>query len=121
MKVSDEIKSTLQIDGVLCPYVGARDEADAVAELEQLICEGAQPIVRQIIGAKLRVGCSANSDMTEDEANDLASEITLNLIKRLGRLRTNANEETITNFRGYVAVTAYRACDEYLRKKYPRR
>ena len=121
MNVSDEIKSTLQIDGVLSPYVEARDEADAVAELEQLICERAQPIVRQIVGTKLRVGRSANSDLTEDEANDLTSEITLKLVKRLDRLRENAGEETITNFRGYVAVTAYRACDEQLRKKYPRR
>jgi len=119
--VRDDIESTLRIDAVLSPYLEARDEADAVAALEQLICHRAQPMVRQIVGGKLRVGCSANSDITEDEANDLVSEITLKLVQRLRILRANAGENPIENFRGYVAVTVYHACDGYLRRKYPRR
>ena len=121
ISVKDDIESTLRIDAVLSPYLEAKDEADAVAALEPLICQHAQPIVRQIVGGKLRVGYSANSDITADEANDLVSEITLKLVQRLRSLRANAGENPINNFRGYVAVTVYHACDGYLRRKYPRR
>ena len=121
MNGMDKIESTLQIDAVLSPYLQASGEADAAAALEQLICERAQPIVRQILGAKLRVGRSADSDLTEDQAADLVSEVTLKLVQRLRNLRANVSEKAIENFPGYVAVTAYHACDGYLRKKYPRR
>jgi DNA-directed RNA polymerase specialized sigma24 family protein len=113
--------STLQIDAVLSPFLQARSEADESAALEHLICEQAQPIVRQVLGAKLRVGASSDSDISADEATDLLNEITLSLIQRLRSLRANTGEKGIENFRGYVAVTAYHACDGYLRKKYPRR
>ena len=121
MNVMNEIESTPQIDAELSPYLRAKNEAEAAATLEHLICERAQPIVRQVLGAKLRVGGSAGSEVSEDDANDLVSEITLKLVQRLRVLRANAGEEAIENFRGYVAVTAYHACDGYLRKKYPRR
>jgi RNA polymerase sigma factor (sigma-70 family) len=121
MNGMNKIGSTLQIDAVLSPYLQARGEADAAAALEQLICERAQPIVRQIVAARLRVGRSATSDISEDEATDVVSEVTLKLVQRLRGLRANASEKAIENFRGYVAVTAYHACDGYLRKKYPRR
>jgi len=121
MKVMDKIESTAQIDAVLSPYLQARSEADEAAALEQLICERAQPIIRQVVRAKLRVGSAAGSDISEDEATDLLNEITLSLVQRLRRLQTNADEKGIANFRGYVAVTAYHACDGHLRRKYPRR
>lgn len=117
----DKIESTLQIDAVLSPYLQARSEADEAAALEHLICERAQPIVHQVLRAKLRVGSSAGSDISEDEAIDLLNEITVNLVQRLRSLQANTDEKGIANFRGYVAVTAYHACDGYLRKKYPRR
>src|SRR5205085_193399 len=47
--------------------------------------------------------------------------VMLKLIRRLRELSSNLTEQAIENFRGYVAVMAYHACDGYLRKKYPRR
>ena len=117
----DETGTTLKNDAVLLPYLRARDEADASGALEKLVCEGAQPVVRDVIHNKLRVGHSASSDLTNDEAADLAGEVTLKLVRRLRELRSNLTQEAIENFRGYVAVMAYHACDGYLRKKYPRR
>lgn len=117
----DEIGTTLKNDAVLLPYLRARDEADASAALEKLVCERAQPVVRNVIQGKLRVGHSASSDLTNDEAADLAGEVTLKLVRRLRELRSNLTQEAIENYRGYVAVMAYHACDGYLRKKYPRR
>ena len=116
-----KIDSTLQIDAVLSPYLQARNEADEAAALEHLICERAQPIIRQVLGTKLRVGGSSDSDISADEATDMLNEITLKLVQRLRSLQANTDERGIDNFRGYVAVTAYHACDGYLRKKYPRR
>ncbi|SRR6266436_4406994 len=121
MMVMDEIGTTLKNDAVLAPYLRALDEADASTALEKLVCERAQPVVRDVIQGKLRVGHSPSSDLTNDEAADLAGEITLNLVRRLRELRSNLTKEAIESFRGYVAVTAYHACDGYLRKKYPRR
>jgi DNA-directed RNA polymerase specialized sigma24 family protein len=121
MSVRNKIESTLEIDAVLSPYLQAGNEADEAAALEHLICERAQPVARQVLRAKLRVGVSAGSDISEDQATDLLNEITLRLLQRLRSLQANADEKGIANFRGYVAVTAYHACDGYLRKKYPRR
>src|ERR1700687_3534363 len=119
--MSEQIASTPQCDTVLLPYLRARDETAASAALEQLICESAQPVARQIIRSKLRVGQSSNRDVSDDEAADLAGEVTLNLVARLRKLKSDPLAKAVNSFRSYVAVTAYHACDEYLRKKYPRR
>jgi len=119
--MSEQIASTPQCDTVLLPYLRARDETAASAALEQLICESAQPVARQIIRSKLRVGQSSNRDVSDDEAADLAGEVTLKLVARLRELKSDPLAKAVNSFRGYVAVTAYHACDEYLRKKYPRR
>src|SRR5205085_11183847 len=117
----DGVGSGPRNDIVLLPYLQARNEPDASAALERLICEGIQPVIREVIYGKLRIGHSPSSDLTDDEAADLAGEVMLKLIRRLRELSSNLTEQAIENFRGYVAVMAYHACDGYLRKKYPRR
>jgi len=117
----DGVGSGPRNDIVLLPYLQARNEPDASAALERLICEGIQPVIREVIYGKLRIGHSPSSDLTDDEAADLAGEVMLKLIRRLRELRYNLTEPAIENFRGYIAVTAYHACDGYLRKKYPHR
>ena len=119
--MTEQIALTPQCDAVLLPYLQASDETAAGAALEELICESAQPIAREIIRSKLRVGPSSNHDVSDDEAADLAGELTLKIIARLRELKSDPIAKAVNNFRGYVAVTAYHACDEFLRKKYPRR
>jgi len=119
--MSERVASTRRCDAVLLPYLQASDETAAGAALEQLICELAQPITREVIRSKLRVGQSANRDVSDDEAADLAGEVTLKLVARLRELKSDPVAKAVSIFRGYVVVTAYHACDEYLRKKYPRR
>ena len=119
--MTEQIASTPQCDAVLLPYLQASDETAAGAALEQLICESAQPIAREIIRSKLRVGQSLSHDISDDEAADLAGEVTLKLVARLRELKSDPIAKAVHSFRGYVAVTAYHACDEYLRKKNPRR
>jgi hypothetical protein len=105
----------------LLPFLRAQDDAASGTALEQLICESAQPVVRGVIRNKLRVGHFSDRDLTEDQAADLASDVTMKLVARLRELRSQPTARAINNFRGYVAVMAYHACDEFLRHKYPRR
>src|SRR5262245_2144378 len=109
-----------QSDAVLLPFLRAQDETTSGTALEQLICESAQ-LVRDVIRNKLRVGHSSDRDLTDDQAADLASDVTMKLVGRLRELRSQPAAKAINNFRGYVAVMAYHACDEFLRQKYPRR
>jgi len=43
------------------------------------------------------------------------------LIGRLRAIKQPEQLEAIGSFSGYTAVTAYHACNEYLRRKYPNR
>jgi hypothetical protein len=106
---------------VLLPFLRAKDETASGSALERLICESAQPVVRNVIRNKLRVGHSTDRDLTDDQAADLASDVTMKLVGRLRELRSQPAAKAINNFRGYVAVMTYHACDEFLRQKYPRR
>ena len=119
--MTEPIASAPQCDAMLLPYLQASDETAASAALERLICESAQPIAREIIRSKLRIGQFSNRDVSDDEAADLAGEINLKLVAKFHDLKSDPLAKTVNNFRGYVAVVAYHACDEYLRKKYPRR
>ena len=110
-----------QSDAVLLPFLCAQDESASGAALEQLICEAAQPVVRDVIRNKLRVGHFSDRDLTDDQAAELASDVTMKLVGRLRELKSEPAAKAINNFRGYVAVMAYHACDEFLRQKYPRR
>ncbi len=110
-----------QSDAVLLPFLRAGDEPASSRAVQQLICEYAQPIIGNIIRNKLRVGHSADRDLTGEESDDLISDVTLKLVGRLRELRSDPSAKAIKNFRGYVAVAAYHACDEYLRRKYPKR
>jgi hypothetical protein len=113
--------STLGNDAVLSPYLRAGDEPGASVALEKLICDQAQPLIEEIIRGKLRVGSRTGSDITEDDASDLLSEVTLKLVQRLRTLRSDSAGKSISNLRGYIAMMAYNTCDGFLRKKYPRR
>jgi hypothetical protein len=121
MILMDQMSAALENDAVLLPYLQATDETQVSLELETLICENAQPIIGDVIHRKLRIGQLTGSDLTADEAIDLTGEVTLKLVRRLRELRSKSLEPGIENFRGYVAVMTYHACDSYLRKKYPRR
>ncbi len=114
-------ESEQQSDVALLAFLRAADEPTSSSAVEALICEFAQPIINNIIRSKLRVGYYADRDLTDEEAADLVSDVTLKLVGRLRELKSDPSARAIKNFRGYVAVTAYHSCDEYLRKKYPKR
>lgn len=112
-------RPALRSDPVLRPFLEAKDESQAEQALARLLCEEVNPVVKQIVSYKLRAAPGNENNGSSSDVEDLCSETLVKLISRLSEIRRTP--EVIRNFRGYVAVTAYRACYEYLRRKYPKR
>ena len=110
------------IDSVLLCFLKSTDETEANNLLEQLVCGCAQPVIAEIVGFKLRAYPTRKAESPEQvDAEDVASEVLVRLVRRLRDLRASPHDTLMRNLRSYAAVMAYRACDEYLRKKYPHR
>lgn len=109
------------MDHLLLQFIEATDEEQADLWLVTLIDEHAVPIVREILGSSLRFHLNNNSAASTQDANDLFNDIIANLLSRLRNIRSDRAQGAVTDFRGYIAATAYNACNLYLRQKYPRR
>ena len=79
------------------------------------------PIVKEILGSSLRFHLNNNSAASTQDASDLFNDIIANLLSRLHKIRSDRAQGAVTDFRGYIAATAYNVCNIYLRQKYPRR
>jgi RNA polymerase sigma factor (sigma-70 family) len=114
--------STTQTDSLLLPFLLATDEKEEEIILARLISEHVEPVVRKILRYKLQFyshvgdGKARNPDVEE-----LFNEVQLHLLKRLRELKKDAAGKPVGNLHSYIATTARHACDEYLRRKYPRR
>ena len=109
------------MDQLLLAFIEATDEGQADRCLASLIDEHAVPIVREILGSSLHFHLHVNGTASTQDANDVFNDIVANLLSRLRHIRTDRAQGAITDFRGYIAATAYNACNLYLRQKYPRR
>lgn len=109
------------MDHLLVQFIDATDEEQADRRLVTLINEHAVPIVKEILGSSLRFHLNNNSAASTQDANDLFNDIITNLLARLRSIRSDRTQGAIADFRGYIAATAYNACNLYLRQKYPRR
>src|SRR5262249_43449918 len=115
MVVADRIQEN---DALLHPFLNSSDQAMSDRVLEDLISIHAQPAIKDIVSYRLRSFLSV-ADMQDIE--DVHSTAITQLLSHLYRLKNNPSERFINNFRSYVAVVAYNACHEYLRRKYPQR
>jgi hypothetical protein len=110
-------------DEILTPFLQAKEETEAQRHLERLMDE-AEPVIQGILRRRWRLslnGAIRSRKQDEQRAEDVHGEVVVRLLARLDHLKANAQEEVISDFRGFVAVTTYHVCDLYLRKKYPRR
>lgn len=114
----DELGVQQETDPLLLPFLNAGAEAEALDILTSLIRGHAEPIVKAIVGHKLRVSADGRA---AQEAEDVQSEVVLHLLGKLRELKADPSARGIANFRSYVAVTAHHACHEFLRRKYPQR
>ena len=109
------------MDQLLLAFIEATDEVQADGCLASLIDEHAVPIVKEILGSSLHFHLERNGSASTQDASDLFNEIIANLLSRLRHIRSDRLQGAIADFRGYIAATAYNACNLYLRQKYPRR
>ena len=117
-----QIMKTGQVDLLLLPFVRAANQAEAERLLSELVAGHAIPIVNKIINYKMRGATQATSrNKTWSEAEDIQSEVMLQLVQRLRNFRADYAERPINDFESYVAVTTYNACDRYISRKYPQR
>jgi DNA-directed RNA polymerase specialized sigma24 family protein len=78
-------------------------------------------LVREITRSKLHAFRFGSGPSPVQEADDVCGEVVLQLLSRLRDLRNDPRDNTIANFRSYVAAVAYNSCTESLRRKYPER
>src|SRR4051794_41069384 len=105
-----EVKALRDFDALLQAFLQETAEAESNRLLEKLVCEHAQPLIKQIIRSKLRVYPRRADDHREmQDSEDINNEITLQLLKRLREFKANPADEDLSNFLGYVAVIAYNA------------
>jgi RNA polymerase sigma factor (sigma-70 family) len=106
-------------------YLTETDEERSDRLLVELVCEHAQPIAKKIVASKLRSkgahhGATRALQDVED-VEDVCNDVLAQLLRRLRRLKASSQMATLTDFSAYVAVTAFNACNHFLRKKYPER
>lgn len=116
------LETTDSTDELLRPFLSAAGEAESESLLAGLISEHARPIIRNIIRAKLRVSFNEHDGHhLNQDALELGSDVTGTLLAELQSLKARPRQKTINNFPNYVAVVAFNACYDYLRRKYPQR
>lgn len=107
-------------DDLLRLYLAARGAAEAERLLDELVTGRAAPVIRSTVAHGLRTR-GAGDVRARQDAEDVCAEVTLRLVSRLRGLRQDPGAAHIESFKGYVAVTAYNCCHDYLRRRHPRR
>lgn len=113
-------KEQPQTDDLLEPFLQATEE-EAQEILVALITEHVEPLVQTIVRRKLCPGFHKSDARRLQDAEDVSREAIVSVIRRLRAARNDSLRPSIDNLSGYVAVTAYNACSEYVRQKYPER
>ena len=113
---------TEQIDPLLLDYVRAASDSESEDQLSIILSQHAEPVIRRVMRHKLSFRLNRfDSRSEQQDAEDLQSEVVLELVSVLRELRNDQSARPIRDFQGYVAAITFRACAEYLRKKRPRR
>jgi len=94
------------------------DPVQSAALLDRLVTGYAAPLVRRIVRFKLASLGSRYGGIQRADVDDVSGNALYQLLARLDRLKTG-ERQNFRNFTGYVAVTAYNACNEYFRAKKP--
>jgi hypothetical protein len=110
-----------KLDELLLPFLTST-EGDEQLWLTRLITEHIDPTIRQVFKQKLQFyRRDGESNFHDPGIEELYHDIQLHLLKRLRELKKDPSNNPVSDLRGYTAATARNACDEYFRRKYPRR
>lgn len=112
-------------DTLLVPFLEAPDGAESAQQLDRLFHQQATPLIASIVRRKWPVcfspGNIRGETLDQQDADDVRGEATTQLLARLHQCKARPHEKPIRDFRAYVSVTAFHACDHALREKYPQR
>ncbi|HLN02962.1 MAG TPA: hypothetical protein VK335_26975 [Bryobacteraceae bacterium] len=115
-----EQAGTAQPEALLDQWLREPDKDRAAALLDSLVRSYAGPLIRRIVSFKLAsLGSRGGVGIQIADVEDVWSNALYQLLARLDRLKTGERQPAVRNFSGYVAVTAYNACNEYFRSKKP--
>jgi DNA-directed RNA polymerase specialized sigma24 family protein len=111
-----------QIDRLLLPFLQAINESESQRLVAQLVSDHADPIIKNIIRHKMHVSVGRSADnRSSEDAEEMHSEIVVQLLSRLSEFKEKPDDKYINNFRSYVAAISYSAWHEHLRRRYPQR
>jgi RNA polymerase sigma factor (sigma-70 family) len=120
--VDDSAESALEIESLLLAYQQAADESASQSLAAQLISEYAEPVIIGALRYKLGLPAHFRSGSgSHPEAEDIISEVMLELLTRLRKLKAEPAAMAIKDFRGLAAVMTYQACARELRRRNPQR
>ena len=111
-----------QTDDLLLPFLTSGDATEEEAALTELVTAHVAPVVRRTLGYRLQFYASPGArQASHPDAEEIYHDVQLHLLRRLRALKADPAGKPIGNLRGYVAAATRIACDDYLRRKYPRR
>ncbi len=100
------------MDQALEAWLAGGQADDADGRLGTLLDAHVMPVIGRVVTR--RIGRSADAD-------DVSSEVTLQLMLRLREGRSRGDLGAIDSLAAYVAAAAHHGCDHYLRRKHPLR
>jgi DNA-directed RNA polymerase specialized sigma24 family protein len=101
-------------------WLGEQDGERALTLMDLLIGHHAEPLIRRIVRFKLAsVGGQGSGAIPSADADDVCGTALCDLLARLDKVKAAGAAPVLRNFGGYVAVTAYNACNDYFRAKKP--
>src|SRR5258708_921814 len=102
-------------DALVAPFIGAADDGVRIQQVETLVVEHAEPLIRRIVSRCAR----SDRHLREQDADDVISTVTLRLVRKLRLL--GAEQGSIRQFDDYVATLTYNTVYDFLRRRFPQR
>ena len=103
-------------DPVLWPLIASESDDARRAELETLLTRHALPVVRQIVSRQQ----SANGPLRAQDAEDIASTVTIRLVRKLQRVPFESGE-AIERLSDFAASSTFNAVHDFMRRHFPER
>lgn len=111
-------------DDILLPFLLTSDESETESLLAELFSEYVAPTIAKVVRSPAGICTRRNLDWAYTEmqdVQDIVGDVNVKVLERPRRLKELPDEDAINDFRGYVAVVAYRALYDFWRAKYSNR
>jgi len=110
------------IDECLFAYLHSTDEAGQQQHLAYLVNEVATPIIQQVLHRAFQQDYLTDAyGIVRVPGEDAVADVVLKILNALHAFKSKPIERAITNFRGFVATTAYRMVADQLREHHRER